>query len=155
MSETVILGKKLAGGYAVVPLAADGLSIPVTGVSFTVQDWNHIFTTALAASLVIKATPGTLGYISGRIDSTAATATYYLQLWNLAALPADATAVTNVNSLGNPLKIVHTLGVDDLFQYLTPDGGVDASAGIVLGVSSTEFTKTASGAFMSATASFL
>ena len=151
-------GQKIDGsGPAVIPISADGRSIPTSGGggSFTLSSYSHAITTALANSLVVKAAAGTVGLVSGRLDSTAASGTYYIQLWNLAALPADTTAVSNVNSLAAPLKIQHTIGVDDYFSFATPAGGVVASAGISLGLSTTEFTKTAAGAFMSASASFL
>lgn len=155
-------GKKVPG-LAVsspVPVAADGLSLPVSivaggGGSVSIAPWSHALTTALAASLLVKAGAGTLGYISGRIDSSAPSGNYYIQVWNLAALPADATAVSNVNSLAAPLKIQFTTGIDQYFQFQTPTGGETASAGIVVGISTTEFTKTAAGNLMSATASFL
>lgn len=140
-----------------LPISADGQSVPVSGAgggTFTLEPWLHALTTALAASLVVSAAPATLGFISGRIDSTAATGNYYVQVWNLAALPADATAVTGPNSLAAPFKIAHTLGLDDYFQFASPAGGETASAGIVVGLSTTEFTKTAAGNLMSATATY-
>jgi hypothetical protein len=76
--------------------------------------------------------------------------TYYLQLWNLAALPANATAVTANNSLMAPQKIV-AAGGDTLFN-LDFGNGIIASAGAVLGLSTTEFTATAGGSYLSATA---
>lgn len=151
----IALGRKIDGsGLVEMPVSADGLSYPVTGVSFDLEPYSHTISTALAASLVVSAAPATLGFLSGRLDSAAATGTYYIQVWNLAALPPDATAVTNNNSLAVPLKIQHTNGVDDYWQITTPAGGEVASAGIVVGLSTTEFTKTAAGAFLVATGTF-
>jgi hypothetical protein len=85
-----------------------------------------------------------------RLDSTLASGTYYLQLWNLAALPADATVVGAGNSLDAPVKVVHTNGTDDLIVYDFAELGIPFTAGAVLGLSSTEFTKTAvAGSFCS------
>lgn len=161
MSASVdVYGKKVTA-LAVpspLPIAADGESVPVSivagGGSVTLTAFSHALTTALAASLLVKAAAGLLGFLSARIDSTAATGTYYVQVWNLAALPADATAVTNNNSLCAPLKVAHTNGVDDYLTFATPAGGETASAGIVVGLSTTEFTKTAAGNLMTASATY-
>lgn len=67
--------------------------------------WSPIFSTALAAKLIIKASAGTIRMIDGRIDATATTGTYYVQVWNLTDVPADATAISAGNSLRAPLKI--------------------------------------------------
>lgn len=151
----IAVGRKIDGsGHVILPVANDGLSIPVSGASFDLDDWSHVLTTTLASSLVVKAAAGTLGFASGRLDQSAATGNYYIQMWNLAALPADATAVSTVNSLANPFKIAHVNGLDDYWQMSTPAGGEEATAGIVIGVSTTEFTKTAAGNIISATATF-
>jgi hypothetical protein len=114
--------------------------------------WSTAFMTALAAKFIIKTGAGTLRSITGRIDGTAPTGTYYLQLWNLADVPADATTVTaGHGSLIAPIKIVHNNTVDSPFVFDFPEG-VPFTAGAVLGLSTTEFTKTAGGAYLSATA---
>lgn len=130
-----------------VVLASDHDAVPIAAST----RWSLIFSLALAAKLIVKATPGTLRALSGRVDSTAPSATYYLQLWNLADVPADATAITLLNSLMSPVKVQHTLGLDDRFAFDFTEGGAPASAGVVLGLSTTEFTKTAAGAYLSAT----
>lgn len=115
------------------------------------QAWDTIFSTALVAKLVVKATPGKILSASGRLDQSAPSGTYYLHLWNLADVPALATAVSAGNSKMAPQKIIHVQGVDDLFQFDFGDG-VPASVGLVFGLSTTEFTQTAAGAYLSITA---
>lgn len=116
--------------------------LPVTG-AFTDTPWSEIFSTALANSFIVKAAAGTIRSITLRLDGVAASATYYVQLWNLAAVPADATAISLVNGLAAPMKQVHITNVDDLIRYDFDEGGVLFSAGCCLNLSSTEFTKTA------------
>lgn len=114
------------------------------------RPWSNNFSTALANSFLVKAGSGNLRSVTLRVDSTLASGTYYVQLWNLAVLPADTTAVTLVNSLAAPVKVVHVLGVNDLLRYDFDEYGVPFTAGVIFGLSSTEFTKTAvAGAFMS------
>jgi hypothetical protein len=110
------------------------------------------FTGALAGALVVVNSACRIKGATGRIDATAPTATYYVQLWNLAAAPADTTAYTTGNGgFYAPLKIVHSLNADDYFDIEIPDG-FDASAGFTITLSSTEFTKSASpGNYLSAT----
>jgi hypothetical protein len=115
----------------------------IVGPSNLINPWTNIFSTALANSFVIKAAAGTLRNLTARIDSTLASGTYYVQLWNLAALPADAVAVGAGNALDAPVKVVHSLGTDDLVVYDFAELGIPFTAGAVLGLSSTEFTKTA------------
>jgi hypothetical protein len=81
---------------------------------------------------VVKAAAGTLRNVTVRLDSTLASGTYYLQLWNLAALPADATVVGAGNSLDAPVKVVHTNGTDDLIVYDFAELGIPFTAGAVL-----------------------
>lgn len=109
--------------------------------------WSTWVSTALEASKIVKATPGNLRSATVRLDSTAPTATYYVQFLNSATLPADG-AVTH---LVTPIKLVHTLGVDQSFSIDLTDCCINASAGIVVVLSTTEFTKTISGAYLSNT----
>lgn len=104
-------------------------------------------TSALAASSIVKASVGTLRLFSGRVDSTATTATYYLQFYNSATLPADGT----VSFLCAPTKIQHVSGTDNPINLDFTSNCIYASTGIVWGLSSTEFTKTITSAFVSAT----
>jgi hypothetical protein len=128
----------------------DSGSIALSGPSNLITPWTNAFSIALANSFVIKAAAGILRNLTTRIDATLASGTYYLQLWNLAALPADTTVVGAGNALDAPIKVVHTLGTDDLVVYDFAELGILFTVGAVLGLSSTEFTKTAvAGSFAS------
>lgn len=110
---------------------------------------------ALEASSETKASAGRLYKVFGRIDSTLASGTYYIQLLDAAALPADG-AVTH---LVTPIKIIHVAGTDSFFELdLTGNNsysGVAATNGIVIVSSSTEFTKTITAATFSASVLFV
>lgn len=122
--------------------------VVVVGPPSLIDPWSNTFSTALSNSFIIRAAPGTIRNLTFRLDSTLASGTYYLQVWDLAAPPVDGTAVTLVNSLDAPLKIVHVLGVDDLIVKDWSELGVDFDVGASLNISSTEFTKTTvAGAF--------
>ncbi len=124
-------------------------------VAAAVYAWLSVFNTALVKSLVVKASAGVVRSITARIDSTATTGTYYLQLWNLTAAPADTTAVSAGNSLMAPFKVQHVSGTDDYVSLDFADG-VYGSTGIVLEMSTTEFTATLVGtAWLSATAEYV
>lgn len=101
----------------------------------------------LEASSVSKATPGFLVTAFGRIDSTAATAVYYVQFLNAAALPGNGT----VTFLTAPIKINHTTGTDSTIDLDLKREYIAATTGIVWCISSTEFTKTITGAVASIT----
>ena len=110
---------------------------------------------ALEASSETKASAGRLYKVFGRIDSTLASGTYYIQLLDSAALPADG-AVTHLVA---PIKIIHVAGTDSFFELdLTGNNsysGVAATSGIVIVSSSTEFTKTITAASFSASVLFV
>lgn len=106
-----------------------------------------ISNTALVASLVVRANPGKVFQIGGRLDSTAPNGTYYVQLFDAAAAPADATATSSAFPV--PLKIVHTQGTSDMFSYDFGVFGLFCTAGCVVVLSSTEFTKTITSAYLS------
>lgn len=107
--------------------------------------WSADLSAALEASTVTKATAGLLRQITGRIDSSAGSATYYLQVYNASSLPADGA----VTMLITPIKIVHTTGTNTNFTVDLTMNGVYASTGIVVALSSTEFTKAITGALLS------
>ena len=113
--------------------------------------WSVDQSAALEASSVVKAAAGVIRHISGRIDSTAATATYYVQVLNAASLPADGA----VTLLCAPTKIQHTTGTDTPFNLDFLDQGLYASTGLVVCLSSTEFTKTIGGAYLSMTIRYI
>jgi hypothetical protein len=103
---------------------------------------------ALEASSIAKATAGRFYSSQGRIDSTQATGTYFIMVLNSATLPADGA----VTRLCDSLKINHTTGVDSNYTIdFTSIGGLWASAGIVTCISSTSYTKTIGGAYLSST----
>lgn len=132
----------------------DAVKTSLASIDTKMPAWSVAFSTALAAKLIVKATAGRLKSASGRIDSTAPSGTYYVQVWNAVDVPADATVVGSSNSLMAPQKIVHVLGSDDAFEVDFGDLGKSAGTGITFGLSSTEFTKTASGAYLSMTAEY-
>lgn len=129
---------------------AAGNVLPSTATAFSVDQ-----SAALEASSVSKASAGRLYKVSGRIDSSIANGTYYIQLLDAAALPADG-AVTHIVA---PIKIIHVSGTDSFFDLdLTGNdlySGVAAASGIVIVSSSTEFTKTITAATFSATALYV
>lgn len=94
--------------------------------------------TALEASHILKAAPGRFYYARVEIDSTATTGTYYVQLINSATLPADGA----VTLLIAPIKVHHTNGTTSAVDIDRSMYGVYASAGIVVTVSTTQYTKT-------------
>lgn len=112
--------------------------------------WSLDASPALEASSVSKATAGVFRSISGRIDSTAGSGTYYIQLINAASLPADG-AVTLVMA---PLKIAHTTGTNSNFNLDATVNGVPFSTGLVWCISTTEFSKTITSAVVSANVLF-
>lgn len=103
--------------------------------------------TALEASRIAKATAGTLRSVSVRLDSTAATATYYVQILDSATLPADGAVTTLVA----PRKIIHTNGTDDFWTADFTEDCIFFTNGCVVVLSTTEFTKTISTALLSMT----
>lgn len=114
-------------------------------VAVATYAWSIDRSTALEASSISKATAGVVRMVQGRIDSTLATGPYYIQLLNSATLPADGAVTT----LLAPLKIQHTTGTDSLFNIDCTMNGVYSSAGIVIVLSTTEYTKTIGGAYLS------
>ena len=105
------------------------------------------FSAALEASHVVKNAAGTFYGYSGRLDATAPTGTYFVQALDASSLPPDGA----VTMLVGAVKIQHLVNVDD---YPFVDLGHVAKAaanGIVVVLSTTEFTKTISGAYLSIT----
>lgn len=140
---------------AIGPSGITPLQANASGELLAFPDQNHDFsnfTTALAGSLVAVQTTSYPTGVSGRIDATAPTGTYYVQIWALAAVPANGTAVTPGNgAIAAPIRIDHSLNANDYFDFEIP-GGLQSGAGLVVTLSTTEFTKSASpGNYMSAT----
>jgi hypothetical protein len=120
----------------------------LTAISSSVDAVSIDQSTALEASTVTKASAGRIFGITGRIDTSAGTGAYYIQVLNHASLPADGA----VTFLMAPIKKNHTNGTDTFFDIdLTGLGGVYASTGIVVCLSYTEFTKTITSAYLATT----
>ncbi len=111
------------------------------------KSWDVDKSAALEASTVTKASAGTIRSITGRIDASAGTATYYLLVLNHASLPADGA----VTLLTAPVKIAHVTGTDSQINLDFLMNGVYATTGITVCLSTTEFTKTIAGAYLSTT----
>ncbi len=107
--------------------------------------------TALVTNAPVKSTAGILQGIIGRLDSTAPNGTYYLQILNATSLPANGS----VTHLVAPIKFIHTSGIDQPFSFDYTVLCIAATTGIVLALSTTEFTLTISGAYLSLTVGYL
>ena len=102
--------------------------------------------TALAASFVAKASPGTLYGAVLKLDATAPTATYYLQLINITARPANGAVALLPSGCQ---AIAHVNGIDDEIDFSAIIGtGIVASIGVVIALSTTAATLTISGAYL-------
>jgi hypothetical protein len=136
------------------PVAEDNtngvIAVTLKPLAVGIYAWAVGFSTALAASLIIKAASGVLRSLRVRLDSTAASATYYLQLFNSTTLPADSTGTGSM--LVAPVKVQFTTGTDQTVTLDYTDAGIAFSTGLVVVLSSTEFTKTISGAYLSMSA---
>jgi hypothetical protein len=145
----------IATNSGLAPLAEDGTrgvictaNKPLTGADYA---WRTDVSVALETSSVSLNGQTTMRKAEFRLDATAPTNTYYLQILNAGSLPADG-AVTHLLA---PRKIVHTNGTDDNnIIFDCTDNGTAASAGVVWCLSTTEFTKTLSGAYVSGTVWF-
>lgn len=82
---------------------------------------------------------------SGRIDSTGTTGTYFLLFLDANGLPANGA----VTMIAPPQKVVHASGADDPWTFECPQGGVAVANGVVIALSTTEFTLTVAGSFLS------
>jgi hypothetical protein len=150
-AKLATLGQKTKAGSVPVVLASDSDPLGVsfsTGVS--ANAWTVAKSSALASNLLVKATAGVLRSALPRIDSTAESGTYYLQVLNAASMPSNG-AVTHLVA---PVKVQHVLGVDDFFPFDLTDAGIAFGTGCVIALSTTEFTLTAAGSYLSTTALF-
>lgn len=127
------------------------MAVVIKPIAASTYAWLTDNSAALEASTISKASLGLLRLFSGRIDASAPSATYYLQAINSATLPVDGA----VTMLMAPTKLVHTTGTDTPIFIDFTQNGIYASAGIVFCLSSTEFTKTISGAYLSATVLYI
>jgi hypothetical protein len=118
---------------------------PLEGSTATEDDrpWLNAFTTgSLQTSIVMRAAPAILRSITLTVDAALASATYYVQLWNLAAVPLDGLIVTPSNGLSSPVPVPHVLNTGDLVLFDFAEDGIEATAGVVITLSSTRFSKT-------------
>jgi hypothetical protein len=125
-------------------------ALPIKNKVIATSDAKYtvVQSSALEASHILKASAGALRLFDCRVDSTLASGTYYVQFLVSATLPVDG-AVTHART---PIKVIHSLGVDD---YVFLDMGINSlyfPTGCVAVLSSTEFTKTIGGAYLSMTA---
>lgn len=96
-----------------------------------------LFTKALAPSFVGRSIPGTFIGVDAQFDTALATGTYYLFCIDAASLPANGT----VTCLCAPLVVEHVTG-----HYSTNSlnydrmGGIYASTGIVIAISTTQYS---------------
>lgn len=134
------------------PTAEDNPNGVIATISKPLAVSTYVYSVALSAALeasrAVKASAGVLRSVTARLDSTAASGTYYLHVLNAASLPANG-AVTHLVA---PVKRIHVLGTDDIITWDLTGNGIYASTGIVIALSSTEFTLTVGGALLSITA---
>lgn len=110
-------------------------NVVISSGNFTAE--THAQTSALAASLTVKASAGTLFDFTVSADSTLNAAQWYIMIFDATSLPADG-AVTPAKCYAVPQSVVNQGATFDT-------GGVAFTTGIVIGVSTTGcFSKTAS-----------
>ena len=149
-----IAGKDASNEPVALSVDSNGNLFVTSGLSGSSQNNSFLvdFSTSLEAASVTKNSSGKLYKVTGRIDSTAATATYYLQIIDSSSVPPNGA----VNFMMAPIKIAHNTGNDTYFDIdlLGSNGrsGIFANSGIVICLSNTGFTKTLSGNFLSMTA---
>src|SRR3990167_4067278 len=77
--------------------------------------------------------------ISGKIDSSAASDTYYVHVFDSTDVPNNGDALT---LLFHPFEVVHVNGVSTRFDIDAGTAVLKASRGLGWYISTTEFTKT-------------
>lgn len=77
--------------------------------------------------------------ISGKIDSSAASDTYYVHVFDATDVPNNGDALT---LLFHPFEVVHVNGVSTRFDIDAGTAVLKASRGLGWYISTTEFTKT-------------
>lgn len=126
------------------PVAEDNVNgvvaVTLKPMAVATYAWTAAFTTALATNLIAKNTFGVLRKLFVRVDSTATTGTYYVQVFNSATLPADTTGTGTM--LVAPKRVALVNGTEQYLELDYTDAGIGFSAGLVVVLSTTEFTKT-------------
>ena len=95
-------------------------------------------TSALSKYLQVINESAILCKVTGRIDSSAAADDYFIQLISAPSLPSDGP----VTLLMAPIKLTHVNGVDSTFDIDFGPDFIKSKDGILVVVSTTEFTKT-------------
>jgi hypothetical protein len=127
----------LTTGQAGWVQCASAGNIKTVTVPSTVAGATVVSTAALAANLIVNASPGNLYSFQVAADSTLSAAGWWVMIYNAASAPADG-AVTPAKCYAVPAG---TTTVSASFI----DAGAAFTTGIVIGVSTTGcFTKTAS-----------
>lgn len=152
-------------GDAPLPRAADGspkvsISAILPGVDLATQTTlaavlaalgpgTPVDAVGLVSSLIVRNAASQLLSCGGYLDSTAGTATYFVQIIDSAA-PVDGGGP--IVNLCAPIKIAHTTGAgnDDYWTFASqiPLFGLRATAGIVVQLSSTRDVGTLAGLFL-------
>lgn len=96
------------------------------------------YTPALAKYLQVSNESAMLGKVTGRIDSTAPSDDYYVQLISSSVPPLDGA----VTLLMAPVKLTHVNGVDSTFDLDFGPDFIKSKDGVYDVLSTTEFTKT-------------
>lgn len=118
------------------------------------------FSTALGSKLIVYAQAGVLLKLNVRIDSSASTGLYYIQVWDATDVPIDTTAVTATNTIVCVGAADHTtahftnVNFDLTNNKTNGDSGTAFKNGCTVGISSTQFTKTATGNIAVITATY-
>lgn len=101
---------------------------------------------ALEPSEQIKSAAGNVIAVRVRIDATAATGDYYLHVVNLDAPPVDGAYADPTADLKFVKKISHVNGTDSHYSVdFTENNGIHCDTGVLVLISTTEFTKTLAG----------
>lgn len=100
------------------------------------------FSTSLEANRVASTKPAVFKQLFGKIDATAATDVYYIQVHDKSSTAGGA------NFICAPLEVNHTNGTSTLFSFEVSHG-IQCETGIVVVASTTEFSVTSAGSVMS------
>lgn len=101
-----------------------------------------VFSTALEKFKVIRTSPGYALSVNVRLDQSAPTGDYYVQVTDKAGDPAGATAA---DFLCQAQKIQHVLGADDFLDLDFTEAELHGKVGVTVALSTTEFTYTVVG----------
>lgn len=97
----------------------------------------------LAAAVLIRSASGCVQRLTGRIDATAPSGTYFVQLHDCATVGGISTATL----LPIPGKVSTLYGTDSVFDF-SIDLPISVANGCVVALSTTEATYTAAGPYI-------